>query len=321
MANRAVKLLSAILASIVLCVSVVTIPLGTTDAAEECLTTPKNETPSGQHWYYQTERGTKRHCWFLREEIEHSSRVATSTSARQAARGATRENETVVTRSTAGAHAELPMPQALSEKEVRSTTPAPMVNPDVSEQGLPDSASSESSQRSLVTSRWPEPEDMLASASTPPITPSLAAASVPEPNPGASTDRTPAAPPVLLAKAETPAMATSASLQTLILVILGALTLMGLSGSTIYRLAYARRGLQRYDSLHHEPNLQSTDHLRVQQWLEPNAENPARPAVQRVEHIRSDLEDNLRQIEKLHLISGGARSGANFLQFPSPPHS
>jgi hypothetical protein len=96
---------------------------------------------------------------------------------------------------------------------------------------------------------------------------------------------------------------------------------MGLSGSTIYRLAYARRGLQRYDSLHHEPNLQSTDHLRVQQWLEPNAENPARPAVQRVEHIRSDLEDNLRQIEKLHLISGGARSGANFLQFPSPPHS
>ena len=276
MANRAVKLLSAILASIVLCVSAVTIPLGTTDAAEECLTTPKNETPSGQHWYYRTERGTKRHCWFLQEEIEPSSRAATSTLARRAARGATRENETVVTRSTAGAHAELPMPKTLNEKdlEVPSTTPEPLVNPEVSEQGLPDSASIESPQRSLVASRWPEPEGTLASDGTPPITPSLAAASVPEPNPDASTDRTPAAPPVPLAKAETPAMATSASLQTLILVILGALTLVGLSGSAIYRLAYARREPQRYDSLHQEPNLQSNDHLRVPQWLEPNAENP-----------------------------------------------
>ena len=260
MANRAVKLLSAIFASIVLCVSVVTIPLGATDAAEECLTTPRNETPSGQHWYYQTERGTKRHCWFLREESEYSSRAATSTLARRAAPGATRENKTLVTPSTAGAHAELLMPQTHSEKDLEAspTTPAPLVNPEVSEQGLPDSASIESSQRSLVTSRWPEPSDTLASAtSTPPITPSLAAASVPEPNPGASTDRTPAAPPVPLARAETPAMATSASLQTLILVILGALTLVGLSGSAIYRLAYARRGLQRYDSLHHEPKLQS----------------------------------------------------------------
>jgi len=278
MACRAVKLLSAILASTVLCVSAVTIPLGTTDAAEECLTTPKNETPSGQHWYYLTERGTKRHCWFLREKIEHSSLAATSSLARRAARGATRENETVVTRSTAGAHAELPMPQTLREKDLKvpSTTPAPLVNPEVSEQGLSDSASIESSQRSLVTSRWPEPGDTLASASTPLITPSLAAASVPEPNPGASTDRTPGAPPVPLAKAETPAMAMSASLQTTILVILGALTVVGLSGSVIYRLAYARRGLQRYDSVHHEPNLQSTDHLRVLQWLEPNAEKPSR---------------------------------------------
>ena len=304
MANRAVKLLPAILASIVLCVLVVTIPLGTTDAAEECLTTPKNETPSGQHWYYQTERGTKRHCWFLREESEYSSRAATSTLARRAAPGATRENKTLVTPSTAGAHAELLMPQIHSEKdlEVSPTTPAPLVNPEVYEQGLPDNASAKGSQRSLVTSRWPETEDTLASAITPPIT--LAAVSVAEPNPGATTERTPAAPSVPLGKAT---LATSASLQTLILVILGALTVVGLSGGAIYRLAYARRGLQHHDSLHHEPNLQSTDHSRVQQWLEPNLENPSRRAsVQRAEHIESDLEDNLRQIEKLHFVSGGA---------------
>ena len=35
----------------------------------------EGETPQGKHWYYRIERGTGRHCWYLRGEDEKSARA------------------------------------------------------------------------------------------------------------------------------------------------------------------------------------------------------------------------------------------------------
>jgi len=37
----------------------------TARAADECIVKPKADPPQGQHWYYRTDRETKRQCWYL----------------------------------------------------------------------------------------------------------------------------------------------------------------------------------------------------------------------------------------------------------------
>lgn len=38
---------------------------GTARAADECIVKPNAEPPQGQHWYYRTDRDSKRQCWYL----------------------------------------------------------------------------------------------------------------------------------------------------------------------------------------------------------------------------------------------------------------
>jgi hypothetical protein len=44
------------------------------DAAGECLSGPKGDTPQGKHWYYRIEHPSKRHCWYLGDEGKRASR-------------------------------------------------------------------------------------------------------------------------------------------------------------------------------------------------------------------------------------------------------
>src|SRR5271169_5754484 len=141
MKNLAVKFLSAVSAGIVASALVAMIPLSTAGAADKCLTTPKDETPPGKHWYYRIERGTKRHCWYLREEGETSSQAATSTPARRATPEVAPDRETKLARSAADAHAELPLPQTLVEADLKM--PATSVDPRGAEQKLSNNASPE----------------------------------------------------------------------------------------------------------------------------------------------------------------------------------
>src|SRR6478672_968251 len=102
------KFLSALSAGIVACAAIAVIPSGTLVAAEECLTKPKDETPSGKRWYYRTDRGTKRQCWYLREQSETAPQAATSRPIRLAPPDGAPDRETELARSAADAHAELP---------------------------------------------------------------------------------------------------------------------------------------------------------------------------------------------------------------------
>src|SRR6202035_4692215 len=154
MTNLAVKFLSAVSGGNVASAPIAMIPLSASGAVEECLTTPKDETPAGKHWYYRSERGTKRQCWYLRDEGETSSQTTTLRPAWRAAPEVAPDRAAKLARSAADAHAELPLPQTLVEADVNiaPTTPAP-VDPRGAGQKLPKNASPETAQ-SPVASRW-----------------------------------------------------------------------------------------------------------------------------------------------------------------------
>ena len=306
-----VKFLSAVSAGIVASAAIAMIPLSTVGAAEECLTTPKDETPPGKHWYYRIERGTKRHCWYLRKEAETSSQAATSRPARRAAPEVAPDRETKLARSAVDAHAELPLPQTVVEADLKisPTTPATSVDPRGAEQKLSNNASPETAQ-SPVASRWPEPTGVFSSATERPISPSfvVASAAAPDANLDASadTDLTPKVPPVAPTKVETSTMRTRASLQMLLLGTFGTIALSWLTGS--YLMARIRRRARRHTMLNPPewPTEEPIHHTGVPPRLEPMIVSSTRrldlgrdAGGQSLDRQRSVLGDDAREIEQL----------------------
>src|ERR1700712_4575301 len=102
-------------------------------AADNCLTAPKDKTPEGKHWYYRLERGTKRQCWYLRDEDDKAARAAPQdSSADEAADAAPAEPAAppprpVVRKSVANAHADLPPAQQRVEQDPAAVPGPPTV--------------------------------------------------------------------------------------------------------------------------------------------------------------------------------------------------
>jgi hypothetical protein len=310
MTNLAVKFVSALSAGIVVSAPIAMIPLSTVGAAEECLTTPKDETPRGKHWFYRIERGTKRHCWFLREGGETSSQAATSTPTGRAAPEVAPDRETKLARS-ADAHAQLPLPQTFeADLKISSTTSATSIDPTGAEQKLSNNSSPETAQ-SPVASRWPEPTGVFSLATERPISPSFVIASArPDANLDASadTDLTPKVPPVAPTKVETSATGTPATLQMFLLGTFAAIAVSWwLTGRAINRMARKRRRPQRYTGLNPPewPAEEPTYHTGTPPWLEPTTVNsfglnPGRyEGAQSLDRQRSGLGHNAREIEQL----------------------
>src|SRR5260370_11951354 len=107
MGNRIAKVASAIFASLLAGAPITIITSSFAHAAGDCQTEPGSETRQGQHWYYRIEHGTKRHCWYLREEGERAEQATSS----EGTAAASRRNETAVRGSIADAHGELPPPR------------------------------------------------------------------------------------------------------------------------------------------------------------------------------------------------------------------
>src|SRR5258707_5519959 len=76
MSSRTAKFASAIFASLVVGAPLTTIADSAAGADDECLSSPKDQTPQGGHWYYRIDRVTKRHCWYLKEDDEKPSQAA-----------------------------------------------------------------------------------------------------------------------------------------------------------------------------------------------------------------------------------------------------
>jgi hypothetical protein len=249
------KFASALFVGIVAGTAWTTLPQQAAQAAD-CLTEPKNDAPQGQHWYFRIERGTGRHCWYMRGEDEKSARVDTTDPA-PAEKVAPKRTEAATTRSISDAHAEIGprtrVPGDAPAAAAPSVWPAPAPAAAANAAPVPNSAP-------VLTSRWPQasgagtaagqpqanqPPTTQPLANQPPEVSAVAAdaqAADAQASDASSDTATDAAsqtlPPPMLAA---PVERNTGSIQKLLLVAIGALALAGLTGSAVYRLGRRRR--------------------------------------------------------------------------------
>ena len=242
MPNRTAKFVSAVFASVLAGISLTTASHSATPAADDCLSAPRDQTPEGSHWYYRIERGTKRHCWYLREEGEKVSQNAPSNAA-PSAKPIAPKAEPPIRGSVANARAELPPAQtrdaANSSAAAAPQPPAPGLNAISPAANRPLTAPDASTQPSMIASRWPEP-----SSATPSANQEQAAADTDEADAQPAPLAAPPPPPVALAAADAPTeklQGRSGSIPMLSVVMIGALSLAGLIGSAIVRFGGRRR--------------------------------------------------------------------------------
>jgi hypothetical protein len=297
MSNFQAKLASAVLFGFVSSVGLTIAPHGAARAADNCRTEPKDEMSQGKHWYYHIERGTGRHCWYLRGEDEAAARTP-GAEPLAAAKPASPTTGNAPPRSLSDAHAEI-APRARVEDNstappARSVWPDPTAPAAVTTGIGPGAAPPATPADSQVTTRWPQASGAPSSAN------STADASLMVAD--AQADQTAATTPV----PATPAQASPAlmrevgSLQKLLLVAFGALALAGITGSLVYRLAGVRSRRRRQERWpQQQPTLPSlTDHARGAPWVAPEL-SPTIPHVDvAVDRIRpGNSDDSFEKIE------------------------
>jgi hypothetical protein len=276
MSSRAAEFASAILIGVLVGVFagayLISMPYA---ASDDCLTQPTGDTPQGQHWFYRVERGSKRHCWYLRAEADKSSRVASS---EKSSKSASRKQDSASQHSISDAHAEL-----RSRARIEDNTSAVAAHRGVSSVVANATAAAvnapvadDNGAGSNAISRWPDPVGVVAPATPQPDT---AATTI-----VADAQQQPDAVPAVLSAGPAAAATTapdqeeaapsanapgkySGSLQELMVVAFAALALAGLTGSGVYRLAGAGRARRRYNA-----ERRSTD------WQRPKKNKKARKA-------------------------------------------
>jgi hypothetical protein len=273
MSNRSAKFVAALFASILAGANLTSVAdIHAQAAADNCLTAPKEKTPAGSHWYYRLERGTKRQCWYLRDENDKSARAAPQDSSTDAAPDTAAADPApppprpTVRKSVANAHAELTSaqqrveqePAAVPESRTVGMAPAPnfqSMAPAPSFQNSPAaSAPDTTTPSSTVAARWPDASGVNSSNAF------RTAAAEPQAAPPETNQAATPPAPVALAAADSSMAKQSASMQMLFLVMAGALALAGIIASLIYRFGRARarrpkvRNNRRaiWDSVDHE---------------------------------------------------------------------
>jgi len=240
MSDRAAKFAFAIFASIFAGTTVtpIFIPIlrVTADAADGCQTEPGSQTPQGKHWHYRIEHPGNRQCWYLRDVGGKPAQADLPQRSEQPAEAPPSQH------SVADAHAELPWPQTRAEQSTRTSVPQPPP-------AMPtDAATAPNEQRpnvlesttrgSLIGTRWPDPSSATSTLNPQPATSDTVADAQADQQPATPAA---AAPPAVPVAADASPAKPAASLQTLLMVVAGALALAGLIASAIFRFGSARR--------------------------------------------------------------------------------
>jgi hypothetical protein len=295
MSNRSAKFVAALFASILTGASFTSVTeIRAQAAADNCLTAPKEKTPAGSHWYYRLERGTKRHCWYLRDENDKSARAAPQDSSADAATDSAAADPApppprpAVRKSVANAHAELTAtqqrveqePAAAPESRTVGMAPAPAFQNSPAANLLPDTAT----PSSTVATRWPDSSEVSSSNNF--RTAAAESQEASQEDIQAATQPAPA--PVALAAADSLMAKQSASMQMLFLVMAGALALAGIIASLIYRFGRARARARHleirrdrraiWDQIHHErPSPSMLPDEDVPMWRRDEPHDPRAP--------------------------------------------
>lgn len=245
MKTRAAKFAAAIVASILSSANAFAAPEEsapdtTEQRADPCLTSPRDYTPPGTRWRYRVERGSGRHCWFLKDDAEKVAGKATepSAAATEEAAPAPSRRKPATSRTVSDARAELS--HAPVEQDAR---PAPV-------QGAPAAAAgvggNPASVRGLANmpaavARWPDPAPTVAQlngaaspAANPPAEPAAEARTAPAAAPAKPPAMPRAVPPL-------PVSEKPMSLPMLITVIAGGLSVLGVLASLLFAWISSRR--------------------------------------------------------------------------------
>ena len=267
MSNLQARLASALLLSVAASVGLMAGPAAR--AADSCITEAKGEAPQGKHWYYRIERGTARHCWYLRGEDEASARTPGAEPVASAKPAPQTTGNAPPARSLADARAEF-APKARVDDNggappARSVWPDPqgsISSPAAATTGIgPGAGAPAAPAESQLTSRWPQASGTPAAANAAP----QASLMVADAQPTETAAPAPAEPP----QASPAPTREVGSLQKLALVAFGALALAGITGSLVYRLAGAgwRRRRQERWPQRQPVSLSLADEARGAPWV------------------------------------------------------
>lgn len=323
MSYRTAKLASAVVAGALAGVSLIGVSCNTAQAQDSCLSAPKGVAPGGSHWFYRLDHATKRHCWYLRDANQAQATPQDTAAAPNAAPSqddaTSPEADAATRRSIADAHAELqpsqtPMqprtnavtgaqPAAIGANPAATPIDAPAAN------ALPAPTPDANASSSVVASRWLDPASTASQAgSQQPGSPQLAAASdttaPSNPEPVVASDPSSAATAVPLAAADTSSVTLFTPLQTMLMIVIGALAFAGLAGSIIFRFGSAparsnaaqggRRDIwDAYDELPQRPAFPAAAGRRPNIGIPREIQDELRQASRDDGHVTEDSDDRI----------------------------
>ena len=213
MPTRAGKFVSTVFAGVLASIPITTTSHGQAAPADNCLTAPKGETPPGSHWRYHIERGTNRHCWYLRGEGESQS-LAAPQSILPPAKPRAPQPDMASQRPVADAHAELPAQMSRNDGPIVGFPPV------AGPSGSARAAASDANAASIAPAS-PDPLPATPPASSPPTMSSQASNSPPNPIPTLAT-----ADAALIPDAADAPSRSERGLMPMLVAIFGACTLM-----------------------------------------------------------------------------------------------
>ena len=248
MKSRAAKFLAAIIASILSSANGFAAPDNAEQRADTCLTSPRDYTPPGTRWRYRVERGTGRHCWFLKDDAGKiaGKSVQQTASATEEPAPAPRK-KSAPPRSLSDAYAEfsqMPVEQETKPAPMQSA-PAPTESAAVVDTNHASAAKATSNMLAPAeATRWPDPMSTGNPAANAPAAPAPAnqtaeLRAAPAATPLAKPQPTPRAVPPM-SVAEKPM-----SLPMLITVIAGGLSVLAVLVSMLFAWLSSRRNRLR----------------------------------------------------------------------------
>jgi len=249
MKSRAAKFLAAIIASILSSANGFAAPENAEQRPDTCLTSPREYAPPGTRWRYRVERGTGRHCWFLKDDAgKTASRAGEQSTAatEEAAPAPPRRKSTP--RAVSDAHAEFSQTPIEQDSKPAlaplQSAPAPVASAPPVENNPPSTAASAANMLApAAATRWPDSMSTMKPAANavadPPADQSAEVRAAPAATPPAKPQPMPRAVPPM------PVTEKPMSLPMLITVIAGGLSVLAVLVSVLFAWLASRRNRLR----------------------------------------------------------------------------
>jgi len=175
MKTRAAKFVVALIASILSSASAFAAPEEAEQRQDTCLTSPREYSPPGARWRYRTERGTGRHCWFLKDDAEKTASKAAEPAAVAEEAAPTSRKKPAKARTVSDARAEFSQVAVEPETRAEPAPSAPAASAPAADSNQPSTVRSANMLAPAAATRWPDPMSTTNSAANPPAAPTAPA--------------------------------------------------------------------------------------------------------------------------------------------------